>query len=62
MPIEKYFILVSVTEKVVPTNFQHTLFKSAARKYKMQVGSCGLKLFCEGIFVNIMLGTLIGED
>lgn len=41
MPIEKYFILVSVTEKVVPTNFQHTLFKSAARKYKMQVESCG---------------------
>jgi len=32
MPGEKYVILVSVMEKVVPTNFQHMLFKSAVRK------------------------------
>lgn len=28
MPIEKYLILVSVMEKVVPTNFQHALFSN----------------------------------
>lgn len=44
MPIEKHFILISVMEKVVPTNFQHALlFKSAAGKYRVHVEGCGLK-------------------
>lgn len=41
----KYFILVSVVEKVVSTNFLfNSLLKSAERKYEIQMENCGLQV------------------